>query len=282
MTTYALTGVTGHFGQTAIQVLTKMVPTANIIALARNTEKAQSLVPAGVTVRPGDYDDPEQLKASLAGVDRLLFISSQPGGKISRLQQHKNVVDAAKSNNVSYIAYTSFPKADQSTTPLAADHAATEAYIKKSGISYSFLRDNWYLENEAGSLAQATSGKPFVYSAGDGKAGWALEKEYAEAAAKVLASESTKPIYEFGGQTRTYNELADAIDAQFDVVKVDDSAYAKGLEASGIDEGTAALVTSFQTLIRDGQLDVTSSDLEDVLGHELIPIADAIQEVVKG
>ncbi len=96
MTTYAVTAATGHFGQTALKTLAGLVPATNIIALARNTKKAEALVPAGVTVRPGDYDNEAELTASLAGVDKLLFVSSQPGGPVDREQQHKNVVNAAK------------------------------------------------------------------------------------------------------------------------------------------------------------------------------------------
>lgn len=280
MTTYAITGVTGHFGRTAIKTLAKHVPAEQIVALARNTERAAAIVPAGVQVRPGDYTDVDELKASLAGVDRLLLISSQPGAKISRLQQHQNVVDAAKAAGVSYIAYTSFPRADTATAPLAADHQATEVYIKASGLSYSFLRNNWYLENEGATLKNAAAGKPFVYSAANGKAGWALEREYAEAEADVLATPDTKSVYEFSGQARTYAQLAAATPGDFQTLSIDDKAYTQGLIDAGLDAATAGLITSFQALIRDGQLDENSIDLPTVLGHALTPITEAIKEVL--
>lgn len=279
LTNYAITGVTGRFGRAALKTLIDLVPADHIIALARNVEKAKTMVPAGVEVRPGDYANTDQLKASLTGVDRLLLVSSQPGQAMPRLQQHKDVIDAAKAAGVAYIAYTSFPHADTATTPLADDHKQTEAYIKASGLAYSFLRNNWYLENEADVLKGAMAGQPLVYSAGAGKAGWALEREYAEAGARVLAADNTKAIYELAGQARTYQDLADAIDASFDVLAVDDAAYEQGLEKAGLDAGTAALVTSFQTLIRDGQLDEDTDDLPTVLGRELTPLADAIKIV---
>jgi len=280
MTTFAITGVTGHFGQTAIKTLAKLVPAEQIVALARNTEKAAAIVPAGVQVRPGDYTDVDELTASLAGVDRLLLISSQPGAKVTREQQHKNVVDAAKAAGVGYIAYTSFPHADTATAPLAADHKATEDYIKAAGIKHSFLRNNWYLENEAGSLKAAAAGKPFVFSAAEGKTGWALEREYAEAAADVLAATDTKDVYEFSGKARTYKELADATPGDFKVFSIDDDAFKQGLVKAGLDEGTAGFITGFQAFIRAGVLDEDSNDLPTVLGRELTPIKDAVKEVL--
>lgn len=281
MTKYALTGVTGHFGQTAVKKLAELVPANDIVALARNTAKAEELVPAGVEVRPGDYDDEQQLVDSLQGVDKLLLISSQPGGAIPRLEQHNNVINAAKTAGVKFIAYTSFPHADTSTTPLSEDHRETEKAIIDAGIQHSFLRNNWYLENEAATLNAAASGKPFVYSAGDGKTGWALESEYAQAAAIVLANDDSKEIYELSGKARTYRDLADAMDGNFDVLTVTDDEYEKGLEDSGLDAGVAELITSFQTYIREGQLDGNDTDLVAVLGHDLTPISDAIKTITE-
>lgn len=276
MTTYGVTGATGHFGQNAIKELAKLVPAANIVALARNTQKAEQIVPEGVEVRSGDYTDEKQLEESMKGIDRLLFISSQPGGPVARLTQHENVVKAAKNAKVSYIAYTSFPHADISEAPLASDHKATEKLILEAGIDHSFLRNNWYLENEAATIKAAVSGQPFVYAAGDGKTGWALESEYSEAAAKVLASSTTKDIYEFAGASRTYQDLADAIKGDFDVKSLSISDFKKALHDSGMDEGTVEVVSSIQDVIRQGNLDENSDDLPEVLGRELTPLAKAL------
>lgn len=279
---YAITSTTGKFGQAAVKNLTQLVPASEIIALARNVEKAKEVLPEGIEVRPGDFTNPEELTKSLAGVERLLFISSVPGGPVSREEQHLNVVKAAKAAGVNYIAYTSFPHADKAKALLAVDHRITEEAIKESGIVYSFLRNNWYLENEYPVLKSATDGKPFVYSAAKGRAGWALEREYAEAAAKVLAADSPKAIYELAGKARTYQDLADAISGEFEVLSVDDETYKKGVLESGADEGSAEFATFIQGWIRDGELDEDTTDLPEVLGHDLVPIAEAIKEVTKG
>lgn len=279
MTKYALTGVTGHFGSNAVQELAKLVAPTDIIALARNTQKAASIVPAGVEVRPGDYTDEKQLESALQGVDRLLLVSSQPGGPVARLTQHENIITAAKNAGVKYIAYTSFPHADKATVPLAADHTATEKLIQDSGMAYSFLRNNWYLENEGAGLKAAVKGQPLVYTTGDSQVGWALESEYSEAAAKVLAAEQTKSVYEFAGQGRTYPDLITALGDAKAVAMTDDE-YKKQLEAAGMDEGTIGIIISIQDLISSGALEETTTDLPEVLGRELTPIKAALQKVV--
>lgn len=281
---YAITGSTGHFGLTAVENLVKEVGADNVVALARNEEKAKKLLPAGVEIRPGSYEDADELTASLKGIDRLLFVSSQPGGKMARLDQHRNVITAAQNAGVKFIAYTSFPHADQSDAPLAQDHKETEKIIAATGIDHAFLRNNWYVENEMSVIDAGAQGDAFVYSAAEGRAGWALERFYAEAAAKVVALDDPKDIYEFAGASHTYADLADAVKAatgkSFAVNSITDAEYSQGLQDSGLDKATADMITGFQTLIRDGNLDENTSDLPDVLGHTLPSLTDSVKEVL--
>ncbi|WP_105956723.1 SDR family oxidoreductase [Apilactobacillus quenuiae] len=281
---YAITMVTGKFGKAVINYLMDLVNHNDIIALARNVNKAKQELPDDIEVRPGDYTNKDEIVESLNGVDKLLFISSQPGGDVSRLQQHKNVVDAAKKAGVKYIAYTSFPHADKADNFLSKDHTATELYIKEMGIDRSFLRNNWYLENELATLKAANDGGTFVYAADNGKVGWALEKEYAEGAVKVLTMEKPKEIYEFAGKSRNYDELANALKPvaanDFAIKDVSLDEYKDGMQKAGLPDAVAKVVTDIQALIKDGELQEETDDLENVLGHPLTPIEEALKEIL--
>jgi len=280
----AITGATGNFGRAAIQMLSQQVAVSDLIALARNTDKAQQLLPAGIEIRPASYEDVDQLTASLAGVDRLLFVSSQPGAAMPRLEQHRNVVKAAQAAGVKLIAYTSFPHADTATTPLAVDHRETEALITATGIQHIFLRNNWYLENEMGAIQGAQANQPFYYSAADGQAGWALERDYAEAAANAVLLDQPEEVYELAGAIATYPELAQALQTvtghDFTINAVNDADYQAGLVAAGLDEGTAGFATMVQQLIRDGNLAAGSADLPTLLGRPLPSLTVALQEII--
>lgn len=282
---FAVTGSTGHFGQYAMKFLQQTIDKDDaVVALARNTDKAKQLYPQGVDVKPGDYDDEAQLADSLAGVDRLLFVSSLPGGKTPRVDQHRNVVNAAKKAGVKFIAYLSFPKADTSTAPLAADHQATEKIIQKAGIAHAFLRNNWYVENEGTFLHEAKTGAPFVYAAGDGKVGWAPEKLYAQGAVKVLTTDNPKEVYEFAGPMSTYADLAAAMKKatgnDFEVASVSDDEYMANLRKYVPDQVDAAL-SMIQKLIRNGALEESTNDLSDVLGKPLPSLDEAIADYLK-
>ncbi|MHA8138524.1 NAD(P)H-binding protein [Lactobacillaceae bacterium Scapto_B20] len=282
---YGITTVTGHFGQIAFKELSKLVPASDIVALARNVDKAKQVLPADTEIRPADYTKVDELKESFKGIDKLLFVSSQPGPGMPRDEQHHNVVNAAKEAGVSFIAYTSFPDADHAQSFLADDHKKTEQWIKESGIKHSFLRNNWYLQNDLGTIQLAVQTGSFPYSAGDGKVGWTREENYATAAAKVLTLDNPKDVYEFGGKPISYPELINELSAVVDdeeitPTPITDGEYKDQLIKSGLDEQTVGFIVGVQGFIREGELDVPSNDLPEVLGHPLEALSEGIEKLI--
>ncbi|KRM92215.1 SDR family oxidoreductase [Liquorilactobacillus cacaonum] len=279
---YGVTASTGKFGKKAVEYLIELVDKADIVAFARDTKKAKEILPTGIEIRHADYTDEKGLEEAFTGIGRLLFVSSVPGGSYPRDKQHLNVVEAAKNVGVDFVAYTSFPHANEAKSPLAGDHKITEEALSKSGLKYAFLRNNWYLENQADMIKGSLAGHAFQYSAGEGRVGWALEKEYAEGAAKVLATKSPKEVYEFAGKSLSFADLAKIISTvskkEFKVESLSDDEYRVELNKAGL-SGAADVIIMIQNLIRDGELTENESDLVDVLGRKLTPLEDAFLEL---
>ncbi|MBW1604875.1 SDR family oxidoreductase [Lactobacillus sp. Sy-1] len=282
---YGITAATGHFGQAAFKSLSKLVPASDIVALARNVDKAKDFFPAGTEVRPADYTKPDQLAESFNGIDKLLFVSSQPGPGMPRDEQHHNVVNAAKQAGVQFVAYTSFPDADHAQSFLAADHKKTEQWLKESGVNHAFLRNNWYLQNDLATIQMALKTGNFPYSAEDGKVGWTREENYAAGAAKVLTLADPKEVYEFGGKPISYPQLIDFLTdgtgQEIAPVPLTDDVYKQELLKAGLDEQTVGFVIGVQDLIKAGELDVPSNDLNDVLDGNLEALPEGIAKLLK-
>ncbi|KWX86264.1 NmrA family protein [Paenibacillus riograndensis] len=280
----ALTGATGHFGSIVAETLLKSVAAENLIVSVRNPEKADNLRTRGVDVRHGDFDQPETLDTAFAGVDRLLIVSAD-GDNDTRIRQHKAAVDAAVRAKVGFIVYTSVGHADSSSLFLAPVHRATEEFIRESEIPYSFLRNNWYLENEVGSIQAVQAGAPWLTSAGDGKVGWATRRDYAEAAAAVLAGEGHEnTVYELSGTPATQAELAAVVGKllgkEVPVQQVDDAAYADIMAKAGVPEAALPIVVAIQQAIREGALDIASSDFTKLLQRPLTPLSEGVKDLL--
>jgi NAD(P)H dehydrogenase (quinone) len=281
-----VTGATGKFGTKVMEILLKTVPASELAVSVRNPEKAEALRAQGVDVRQGDFDHPETLDAAFAGIDRLLLISAD-GDNETRIRQHANAVAAAERAGVSFIAYTSLANAQASKNLFAPTHQATEAAILETGIAYSFLRNNWYLENEISGIQGVLAGAPWLTSAADGKVGWALQQDYAEAAAAVLAGEGHEnTVYELSGKPLTQEELAaalgDVLGKEVTVQQVDDAAYAEIMVGAGVPDFVVPILVEIQKSIHVGSLDVESNDFEKLLGRPATPIHEALRQIVDG
>jgi NAD(P)H dehydrogenase (quinone) len=279
-----VTGATGKLGTKVVETLLKNVPANQLAVSVRNPEKAEGLQARGVEVRHGDFNHPETLDSAFAGIDRLLIISAD-GDNETRIRQHTNAVAAAERAGVKFIAYTSIVNAKESRNLFAPTHQATEKAILKTGIPYSFLRNNWYLENETSSIQGVLAGAPWVTSAENGKVGWALQQDYAEAAAAVLSGNGHEnTIYELSGKLLTQEELASALGIvlgkEVPVQQVDDATYADIMKGVGVPDFLIPMIVEIQKSIREGTLDIKSNDFEKLLGRPVTPISEALRQMV--
>lgn len=281
-----VTGATGKLGSKVVETLLKSVPASDLAVSVRNPQKAEGLCARGVDVRQGDFDRPETLDTAFAGIDRLLIISAD-GDNETRIRQHANAVAAAERAGVKFIAYTSLVNARESNNLFAPTHKATEEAILKTGIPYSFLRNNWYLENEIPSIQGVLAGAPWVTSAGNGKVGWALQQDYAEAAATVLSGKGHEnTVYELSGKLLTQEEFSSLIGKvlgkEVPVQQVDDTTYANIMKGIGVPDFLLPMLVDIQKSIREGTLAVESNDFEKLLGRPATPVDKALSQIVSG
>ncbi|MEE2570418.1 SDR family oxidoreductase [Pseudarthrobacter sp. J64] len=137
----AITGATGSIGGGVARELSDAGTSLRLVV--RNPARAPELPGAAVVV--ASYGDGAASAAALDGVQTLLMVSAAEAE--DRRQQHFAFVDAAAAAGVQHIVYTSFyGAAPDATFTLARDHYATEEHIKASGMAYTFLRDNFYVD----------------------------------------------------------------------------------------------------------------------------------------
>ncbi|WP_313124409.1 SDR family oxidoreductase [Pseudescherichia sp.] len=280
----AITGATGHLGQLTLTELLKTVPASQLVAIVRNPAKAEALAQQGVTVRQAEYGDQAALTAALEGVEKLLLISSSEVGQ--RAVQHRNVINAAKSAGVKFIAYTSLLHADRSPLGLHVEHVETEQYLAASGIPYALLRNGWYSENYLASAPAALAHGVFIGSAGEGKIASATRADYAAAAAKVISSEGhAGKVYELAGdEAWTLSDLAAELSKQSGKPVVyqnlSEADFAAALKGAALPEAFANLLADSDVGAAKGGLFDDSRTLSTLIGRPTTPIRDSIREIV--
>lgn len=210
----AITSASGQLGAAIVEASVKLVGADNVIGLARTPEKASLL---GIEIRPGDYNSPADLENSLQGIDRLLLVSGMDAPE-KRIQQHRNVIEAAKRAGVSKIVYTSIQGAEEGTafSPVVQSNRQTESDVRDSGLAWVIGRNGIYIEPDVEYIDQYKERGEVANCAGDGKCGYTTRSELADAYAKMLTeSKHNGQTYNLHGEAITQQQLTTYLNETF-------------------------------------------------------------------
>ncbi|EWT01544.1 nucleoside-diphosphate sugar epimerase [Intrasporangium oryzae NRRL B-24470] len=272
----AVTGSTGWLGGLVASDLAARGVAQRL--LVRDPGRAPVL-PGAVAVQSA-YRDRSTAEAALAGVTTLFMVSAAENA--DRLDEHRAFVDAAAAAGVGHIVYVSFfGAAPDATFTLARDHWATEEHVKASGMAWTFLRDNLYLE-----FIDQMVGEDGVIRgpAGEGRAAVVSHDDIARAAVAVLLSpaEYRGATYDLTGpEALTLAEMARTIgEVQGRHVTFHDEtlpeAYASRAAYGAPDWQVDAWVSTY-TAIAAGELDGVSDDVERLTGRRPVSLREYLE-----
>jgi NAD(P)H dehydrogenase (quinone) len=270
----AVTGSTGQLGsRVARRLADDGVPQRLIV---RDPARAPQL--PGAEVAQAAYGEHSALLNALDGISTLLLLSATESA--DRVSLHKATVDAAVAAGVQRIVYTSFVGASPSATfTFARDHWHTEEHIRGTGVDFTFLRDNLYLDFVPGFVGE---NGVIRGPAGDGRVAAVARDDVAEVAARVLVSkEHSGATYDLTGPVAfTLTEAAAQLsEAWGRAVRYEpetlDEAY-RSREGFGAPPWeVAGWVTSYAA-IASGELSAVSSAVEDITGHPPTSFAELL------
>jgi NAD(P)H dehydrogenase (quinone) len=109
-----------------------------------------------------DLDDPRTFDVALEGVNSLFLLT---GYSVAMLVQSKAIVDAAKRAGVKHIVHVGVFSVDENCYDAhMAWHQMIQVYIKHSGIAWTFLHPNCFMQNFTGFYGMVKDGKVKFYS----------------------------------------------------------------------------------------------------------------------
>lgn len=197
---YFLSGASGQLGQLITQELSGKVNLKDVTLGSRHTDKLAAFAAKGFKTARFDFDDAAGMEKALKGHDTLLLISGD-GPTETRTAQHKAAIGAAKAAGVKRIVYTSFtnPSAKSQFT-FGKSHEDTEAALKASGLSWTFLRNNLYAENLGGAVDYAKQAGALALPGSKGKVAFITRADIAKATASALVEKAAgNKTYELTG-----------------------------------------------------------------------------------
>ena len=190
-----------------------------------------------------------------------------------RLSKHLAFVNAAAASGVRHIVYLSFMNAaPDSTFTLARTHFHTEEHIKASGMTYTFLRDNFYadffvaLPDEEGRI---------LGPAGDGRMGVVAREDAGRVAAGILADPGryeNQTLDVTGPEALTLDEIAAILTRVWGhpvtyVRETVEEAYDSRKKWPATQWEYDSWVSTYTSIAR-GEMDVVSTTVRDVTGRD--------------
>ncbi|MCP9036135.1 MULTISPECIES: SDR family oxidoreductase [unclassified Streptococcus] len=272
-----ITGVTGKLGSYVADLVDKKGIAS--IHLARSPERAT--VYASAEIRKMVYANTPEVVEALKGIDVLLMVSARENPE--RVEEHTSFLDAAKLAGVQHIVYTSFYGADEKATfTLSRDHAQTEAYIKKLGFTYTFLRDNFYLDFF---IDIALENGEIRGPAGRGRVPAVARKDTSRVAAEILLNPKeweNQTLNLTGPEDLSMEEIVALLSKESGktITYVDESveeAYESRKKWPAQTWEYDAWVSTY-TAIKAGEQAGVSTDVEMVLGRPAMSLIDVLKE----
>jgi uncharacterized protein YbjT (DUF2867 family) len=271
-----VTGASGNIGTELVKELSRRGE--KFRAAYTTKEKAEKARTAVVEPVVADFAKPESLAAALAGVDRLFLLSANPSSEAA-------VVRAARTAGVTQIVKLSVYDAPAEGFAFGKMHRAVEKEIEASGIDYTFLRPNGFMQNLANQQAPAIRERgAFYFPAGGARISHVDVRDIARVAAAALTGPGhAGKAYELTGpEALTYDDMAGTLTRVLGrpvaYVAISDDDFRKALGGSGtpapVIEG---LVDLFAFYKRGGAARI-SPDIEKVTGKK----ATSFEEYARG
>jgi NAD(P)H dehydrogenase (quinone) len=262
-----VTGASGKVGGEVARIL-HGAPGIELRLVGRRIERLPEL--AGVERAAASFADADACRAAFDGADALLLVSA--GEADDRLDQHRTAIEAASRAGVGHVVYTSFLGASPTAAfTLARDHGATEEMLRGSGMDWTFLRDSFYADVL---LDFAGTERVIRGPGGAGRCAFVARRDVAEVAARILrdpaqyagrALDLTGPVAVSLAEaaralTRATGEEYEYVDETMAEARASRAPY-------GAPDWQVEAWISTYTAIRDGELDLVSGDVQEVLGR---------------
>jgi uncharacterized protein YbjT (DUF2867 family)/predicted SnoaL-like aldol condensation-catalyzing enzyme len=207
-----------------------------------------------------DFADRESMKRALAGIDTVFLVCS-PIPALVELES--NAIDACRDAGVKHIVLNSALGAADYTKSFPLWHRKVEETLQASGLAWTILRPNSFMQNITAYLAPSIRSQGAFYAAcGNAKYSFIDVRDVGAVAAKILANPEahTAKTYELNGpEALTYAELGARIPAQY--VDIPEEAQRSAMLGMGMPEWQVTALLDLQQYYVNGQ----GGELDDVL-----------------
>jgi uncharacterized protein YbjT (DUF2867 family) len=262
--------VTGAAGNLGRQVATALID-RDMQVIGGTTRPDTARLPSGIAAIKADYTQPATIEAALKSVNRLFLVA--PPLDPEAPAKLKPVIDMAKKSGVTHIVFNSALGVDQNDN---APLRVVEKHLMASGVKYTILRPNFFMENfSTGFLASMIAQGGIYLAAGDKPTSFISTKDIAAVAAAAFAEERYDAEYNLTGPAALNHEQVAGIISEVSGKNVQyhplsEEAMCQGAREQGMPEGAVAYLAVLYQAVRNGWTASLTDDVEEAIGRRPI------------
>jgi uncharacterized protein YbjT (DUF2867 family) len=276
--TILITGASGNVGSEVVRHLSSSRKDINIKAAGHSVESVRKVIRSDDRIEPTelDYDKPDTLRQALKGVQKLFLLTPFQSDMV---ELSSNMLKEVKNaGNINHIVKLSVMGADAEPGITGGRlHRQAEKMIEDSGISFTFLRPNFFMQNFVNFLSQMIREQgSFYLPAGDGKVSFVDIRDIAAVAVQALTNNyHSKKAYTITGQEAISYEdaakiLSEQVGKNISYVNVSEEQTREGMKSMGMNEWFINSMMELYDITRMGYASQVSSAIEEITGRKPI------------
>jgi uncharacterized protein YbjT (DUF2867 family) len=222
-----------------------------------------------------DLERPETLRPALSGMEKL-FLVCPPSPRLAAMEA--GLVDESVRAGVRHLVKVSVWRASERAYSLAAWHRSAEERIEASGVGWTFLRPNSFMQNFVTYLRESirTQGA-FHLPAGAARVSHIDTRDIGEVAARVLTTPGHQGrAYDLSGpEALSYAQVAHilsvCLERKIAYVDVGEPEFRAALAGAGSPDWWTEAMLDLQRYSRDGNSADVLGSVASLLGRRPIP-----------
>ena len=275
-----LTGATGKTGSATAKALNERG--IKFRALIRNEEKREDIESLGGEVIIGSIENKEAVDQSMVDVETALILLPNSENQLSL---EKQLVDSAKQAGANRIVkMSSIEATPDATSPIPRLHLESEEYIQQSGLDWTMVKPNFYMQNLLASAATIKDQGKIFLPMGEGKTGMIDTTDVGKVLAKVLSEDGHESMnHEITGpEILSFFEVAEiftqGLGKQVDYVDVPLAAYKETLGQFLTNQWHLDAVIDLFKGIADGGIEEKTDTYSNLMGESPKSLSQFVSE----
>ena len=275
-----LTGATGKTGSATAKALNERG--IKFRALVRNEEKREGIESLGGEVIIGSIENKEAVDQSMVDIETALKLLPNTENQLSL---EKQLVDSAKQAVANRIVkMSSIEATPDATSPIPRLHLESEEYIKQSGLNWTMVKPNFYMQNLLASAATIKDQGKIFLPMGEGKTGMIDTTDVGKVLAKVLSEDGHESMnHEITGpEILSFFEVAEiftqGLGKQVDYIDVPLAAYKETLGQFLTNQWHLDAVIDLFKGIADGGIEEKTDTYSNLMGESPKSLSQFISE----